>query len=67
MRASVWKCVNISKLFAFTASLTWLILVIRYLDVRPDYASRRYLKNFYQIQQNTKIVRMTQINSFLQE
>lgn len=61
IRAKVEACLNCSKITAIVVSLVWLFFVTRYLEIKPEYATREYLRQFQENQKTNGIVRMASV------
>lgn len=59
----LFRCLTWSTFIAPLLSLMWVFLVVRYLDIRPDYATREYLKAVHDGPKNYGVVHMNTINS----
>lgn len=62
MKSGVEACLNCSKLAAVLVSLVWLFFVTRYLEIKPEYATREYLRLFQDNGKNNGIVRMSSVS-----
>lgn len=45
LNPSILACISLSKIAAIILCVIWLIGVSRYLQIKPEYATRDYLKS----------------------
>lgn len=63
LAVSVRLCLDCSRFVALLLSLFWLFLVTRYFEIKPEYASREYLKNFQDAPKNQGMISMKTIST----